>query len=395
MKIVIAPDSWKESLSAADVAQAIEKGFREIFPHADYVRVPLADGGEGTVEAMVSATQGTTITTRVTGPLGQPVEARWGISGDGKTAFIEMAEASGLALVPPAQRNPLLTTSRGTGELILAALDRGVRHMLIGIGGSATNDGGAGMVQALGAKLCEASGQEIGPGGAALAKLARIDLSALDSRLRECNIKVACDVTNPLTGEQGASFIFGPQKGADPQMVRDLDSYLAHYARVIHRELQREVETIPGAGAAGGMGAALIAFLNAELRSGIELVTEALHLENHIHNCTLVVTGEGRIDSQSIHGKVPVGVARVAKKHHKPVIGIAGSLTPDVAVVHQHGLDAVFSVLNSIGTLEEALRDAQDNVYRSARNIAATLQMGMSVTGKQSQPVKESETGVV
>ncbi|WP_049293806.1 glycerate kinase [Franconibacter helveticus] len=395
MKIVIAPDSWKESLSAADVAQAIEKGFREIFPHADYVRVPLADGGEGTVEAMVSATQGTTITTRVTGPLGQPVEARWGISGDGKTAFIEMAEASGLALVPPAQRNPLLTTSRGTGELILAALDRGVRHMLIGIGGSATNDGGAGMVQALGAKLCEASGQEIGPGGAALAKLARIDLSALDSRLRECDIKVACDVTNPLTGEQGASFIFGPQKGADPQMVRDLDSYLAHYARVIHCELQREVETIPGAGAAGGMGAALIAFLNAELRSGIELVTEALHLENHIHNCTLVVTGEGRIDSQSIHGKVPVGVARVAKKHHKPVIGIAGSLTPDVAVVHQHGLDAVFSVLNSIGTLEEALRDAQDNVYRSARNIAATLQVGMSVTGKQSQPVKESETGVV
>ena len=395
MKIVIAPDSWKESLSAADVAQAIEKGFREIFPHADYIRVPLADGGEGTVDAMVSATQGTTITTRVTGPLGQPVDACWGISGDGDTAFIEMAEASGLALVPPAQRNPLLTTSRGTGELILAALDRGVRHILIGIGGSATNDGGAGMVQALGAKLCDASGQQIGPGGASLAKLVRIDLSALDGRLRECDIKVACDVTNPLTGEQGASFIFGPQKGADPQMVRELDGYLAHYAQVIQRELHREVDAIPGAGAAGGMGAALIAFLNAELRSGIELVTEALHLESHIQNCTLVVTGEGRIDSQSIHGKVPVGVARVAKKHHKPVIGIAGSLTPDVAVVHQHGLDAVFSVLNSIGTLEEALRNASDNVYRSARNIAATLLVGMSVTEKQSQSVKQSEPGVL
>lgn len=395
MKIVIAPDSWKESLSAAEVAQAIEKGFREIFPHADYVRVPLADGGEGTVDAMVSATQGTTITTRVTGPLGQPVEASWGISGDGNTAFIEMAEASGLALVPTSQRNPLLTTSRGTGELILAALDRGVRHILIGIGGSATNDGGAGMVQALGAKLCEASGQEIGPGGASLAKLARIDLCALDSRLQECGIKVACDVTNPLTGEQGASFIFGPQKGADPQMVRQLDECLAHYAQVIRSELQRDVDAIPGAGAAGGMGAALIAFLNAELRSGIELVTEALHLENHIHNCTLVVTGEGRIDSQSIHGKVPVGVARIAKKYHKPVIGIAGSLTPDVAVVHQHGLDAVFSVLNSIGTLDEALRNAADNVYRSARNIAATLQVGMSVAEKQSQTVKECEPGVL
>ncbi|HBI11438.1 MAG TPA: glycerate 2-kinase [Franconibacter pulveris] len=293
MKIVIAPDSWKESLSAAEVAQAIEKGFREIFPHADYVRVPLADGGEGTVDAMVSATQGTTITTRVTGPLGQPVEASWGISGDGDTAFIEMAEASGLALVPPSQRNPLLTTSRGTGELILAALDRGVRHILIGIGGSATNDGGAGMVQALGAKLCEASGQEIGPGGASLAKLARIDLCALDSRLQECDIKVACDVTNPLTGEQGASFIFGPQKGADPQMVRQLDECLAHYAQVIRSELQRDVDAIPGVGAAGGMGAALIAFLNAELRSGIELVTEALHLENHIHNCTLLFKGGG------------------------------------------------------------------------------------------------------
>ena len=395
MKIVIAPDSYKESLSAVEVAQAIEKGFREIFPHAEYVCVPVADGGEGTVDAMVSATQGTLLTTRVTGPLGQPVDASWGISGDGKTAFIEMAEASGLALVPIAQRNPLLTTSRGTGELILAALDRGVRHILIGIGGSATNDGGAGMVQALGAGLYDAQGQQIGAGGAALADLRRIDLSKLDPRLRDCDIKVACDVTNPLTGEQGASCIFGPQKGADPEMVRKLDGYLAHYAQVISQDLQRDVDAIPGAGAAGGMGAALIGFLNAELRSGIELVTEALHLENHIHNCTLVITGEGRIDSQSIHGKVPVGVAKVAKKHHKPVIGIAGSLTPDVAIVHQHGLDAVFSVLNSITTLEEALRTASDNVYRSARNIAATLLVGMNATQTGAAQAKQAEPSVI
>ncbi|WP_087607178.1 glycerate kinase [Klebsiella pneumoniae] len=351
MKIVIAPDSYKESLSASEVAQAIEKGFREIFPDAQYVSLPVADGGEGTVEAMIAATQGKEHFAWVTGPLGERVKACWGMSGDGVTAFIEMAAASGLGLVPPDKRNPLITTSRGTGE------------------------------QALGARLCDAEGQEIGHGGGSLSRLSRIDLSAIDPRLRDRMIHVACDVTNPLVGERGASRIFGPQKGATEAMIVELDRNLAHYADVIKASLQVDVKSIPGAGAAGGMGAALMAFLNAELRSGIEIVTEALKLEEQIHDCSLVVTGEGRLDSQSVHGKVPVGVARVAKKYRKPVIGIAGSLTHDVGVVHQHGIDAVFSVLTSVSTLEEAFRGAFDNIYRASRNIAATLQVGMTTEG--------------
>ncbi|MGU9867273.1 glycerate 2-kinase [Kluyvera ascorbata] len=381
MKIVIAPDSYKESLSATEVAQAIEKGFREIFPEAQFVSVPVADGGEGTVEAMIAATQGRSVMSTVTGPLGEAVEAQWGISGDGNTAFIEMAAASGLALVPPEQRNPLITTSYGTGELILQALESGVKNIIIGIGGSATNDGGAGMVQALGAKLCDARGKEIGFGGGSLMSLNHIDISGLDARLQHCAIRVACDVTNPLTGPQGASCIFGPQKGATEAMIAELDRNLAHYAEAIKASLRIDVKTVPGSGAAGGMGAALMAFLGAELRSGIEIVTQALNLEEHIHDCTLVVTGEGRLDSQSIHGKVPVGVASVAKKYHKPVIGIAGSLTRDVGVVHQYGIDSVFSVLNRIGSLEEAFRDAAENIYQTSRNIAATIQVGMRIEG--------------
>lgn len=381
MKIVIAPDSYKESLSASEVAQAIEKGFREIFPQAHYVAVPVADGGEGTVEAMIAATQGSEKVARVTGPLGTAVDARWGMSGDGKTAFIEMAAASGLALVPPELRNPLITTSRGTGELILHALDHGARNIIIGIGGSATNDGGAGMVQALGVKLCDANGTSIGYGGGSLNTLNTIDISGLDPRLKACAIRVACDVTNPLIGEKGASRIFGPQKGATEALIVELDNNLAHYASVIKKSLRVEVKDVPGSGAAGGMGAALMAFLGAELRSGIEIVTEALNLEEHIHDCTLVVTGEGRIDSQTINGKVPMGIATVAKKYHKPVIGIAGSLTHDVGVVHTCGIDAVFSVLTSVTTLEEAFRGAFDNIYRASRNIAATLQVGMLTEG--------------
>ncbi|CBG91448.1 glycerate 2-kinase [Citrobacter rodentium] len=381
MKIVIAPDSYKESLSASEVAQAIEKGFREIFPDAHYVSVPVADGGEGMVEAMIAATQGTEHVARVTGPLGEKVNASWGMSGDGKTAFIEMAAASGLALVPPEKRNPLITTSRGTGELILQALESGARNIIIGIGGSATNDGGAGMMQALGAKLCDASGTEIGYGGGSLMSLNSIDITGLDPRLKNCTLRVACDVTNPLVGEKGASRVFGPQKGANEALIVELDSNLTHYADVIKKSLRVDVKDAPGAGAAGGMGAALMAFLGAELKSGIEIVTQALNLEEHIHDCTLVITGEGRIDSQSIQGKVPVGVANVAKKYHKPVIGIAGSLTRDVGVVHQYGIDAVFSVLTRIGTLEEAFRDAFDNIYRASRNIAATLAAGMRNAG--------------
>ena len=378
MKIVIAPDSYKESLSALEVATAIEQGFREIFPDAHYVKLPVADGGEGTVEAMVAATQGGIIKVRVTSPLGENAEGFYGLSGDEQSAFIEMAAASGLEMVAPSLRNPLKTTSWGTGELIRHALDAGVKHIIIGIGGSATNDGGAGMVQALGAKLLDAEDNPIGLGGGELEKLARIDISELDTRLANCRIEVACDVTNPLTGKEGASAVFGPQKGATPEMIARLDDSLAHYAKIISRDLDIDVLNLEGGGAAGGMGAALYAFCGAELRQGIDIVTDALHLDNHVADADLVITGEGRIDSQTIHGKVPVGVAKVAKRYNKPVIGIAGSLTADVGAVHEHGIDAVFSVIYTVCTLEEALKNAEENVRMAARNIAAVLKIGMS-----------------
>ncbi|MCS3463419.1 MULTISPECIES: glycerate kinase [Citrobacter] len=379
MKIVIAPDSYKESLSALEVATAIEQGFREIWPDADYVKIPVADGGEGTVEAMVAATAGRLVHVDVTGPLGSSVQAFYGLSGDARSAFIEMAAASGLALVPVDSRDPLKTTSRGTGELIRHALDAGVEHIVIGIGGSATNDGGAGMVQALGARLLDAQNNDIAHGGAGLEALARIDISQLDERLAACQIEVACDVTNRLTGKEGASAVFGPQKGATPEVVARLDRALTHYAQLISRDLDVNVLELAGGGAAGGMGAALYAFCGAQLRSGIEIVTDALHLDAWVADADLVVTGEGRIDSQTIHGKVPVGVANVAKRYNKPVIGIAGSLTPDVGIVHDHGIDAVFSVIYTICTLEDALKNAKENVRMTARNVAATLNAGLQL----------------
>ena len=375
MKIVIAPDSYKESLTAFEVATEIEAGFRAVFPDAEYIKLPMADGGEGTVAAMVAATGGTLVEVDVTGPLGEPVKSCYGLTGDGKTAIIEMAAASGLALVAPGLRNPLKTTSYGTGELIRAALDAGVCYLIIGIGGSATNDGGAGMLQALGVKLLDNFGLEIVFGGGSLANLERIDISGLDPRLKTCRIEAACDVNNPLTGPQGASVVFGPQKGATPEMVTVLDANLARYAGLINRDLDLQVDSVPGAGAAGGMGAALLAFLGARLRPGIEIVMEAVGLEAHLRDADLVITGEGRIDSQTIYGKTPIGVARVAKRYNKPVIGIAGSVSADASVVHLHGIDAVFSTLNQIGTLEDAISRAAANVRNTSRNIAACFKL--------------------
>ncbi|EOD3493628.1 glycerate kinase [Cronobacter malonaticus] len=370
-KIVIAPDSFKESLSAMDVAKAIEAGFRDIYPQAHYVCVPMADGGEGTVEAMVAATGGQIITTPVTAPLGNKVDGFFGLLGDGETAVVEMAAASGLHLVPTAQRDPRITTSYGTGELILAALERGVKAIIIGIGGSATNDGGAGMMQALGARFLDGEGHELAPGGAALARLERIDLSALDSRLAQVSVTVACDVDNPLCGEKGASAVFGPQKGATPAMVTELDAALRRFGEQLEATTGKTIISAPGAGAAGGMGAALLGMLNAELRPGIEIVIESLGLAQAVRDADLVITGEGRLDSQSIHGKTPIGVARVAKQFQRPVVAIAGSLTPDYQIVHEHGIDAAFSVIDRIVTLQEALDDAERNLRVTARNVAA------------------------
>ncbi|EQB4818598.1 TPA: glycerate kinase [Citrobacter amalonaticus] len=375
MKIVIAPDSFKESLSAMQVATAIEQGFREIYPDAQYVKLPMADGGEGTVESMVEATEGHYHFIDVTGPLGTPVQARWGILGDGKTAVIEMAAASGLHHVPPEHRNPLLTTSYGTGELILAALDRGVEHIILGIGGSATNDGGAGMLQALGIDLLDENGDALPEGGGALSKLATIDTSHADPRLKTVSITVACDVNNPLCGPTGASAIFGPQKGATEAMVAALDGALAVYGKRLQEFTGRDVMNAPGAGAAGGMGAALLGLLGADLKPGVEIVINALQLECLVADASLVITGEGRLDSQSICGKTPIGVARCAKRYQKPVIALAGGLTQDHQIVHEHGLDAVFSVLTRIATLPEALEDAEYNLRISARNIASVWKL--------------------
>ncbi|CAH2606043.1 glycerate 2-kinase 1 (plasmid) [Rhodovastum atsumiense] len=379
MKIVIAPDSFKESLSAMEVATEIEAGFREVFPQASYVRLPVADGGEGTVEAMVAATGGRRVELAVTGPLGEPVPAFYGLTGDGRIAVIEMAAASGLMLVAAARRDPLRTTTYGVGELIIAALDQGARRFIIGIGGSATNDGGAGMLQALGVRLIDRDGRDIGFGGAALEGLDRIDISGMDARIKACRIEVACDVDNPLIGPKGASAIFGPQKGATAEMVARLDANLAHYARLIRGQLGVDVATLPGGGAAGGLGAALHGFLGAELRPGVEIVTNAVGLEAMLADADLVITGEGRIDSQSIHGKTPIGVARVARRHGKPVIGIAGCLSDDAAVVHDHGIAAVFSVLHKTCSVEEALAAAAGNLRRSARNVAQVLRLGMGI----------------
>lgn len=357
------------------VATAIEQGFREIYPDAYYVKLPMADGGEGTVESMVEATQGHYRYRDVTGPLGTTVPARWGILGDGKTAIIEMASASGLHHVPTERRNPMLTTSYGTGELILAALDHGVEHIILGIGGSATNDGGAGMLQALGIALLDENGEQLPFGGGSLSKLAKIDAANGDQRLKQVTVTVACDVNNPLCGPTGASAIFGPQKGATEEMVAVLDSALTVFGKQLEETTGREVMNIAGAGAAGGMGAALLGVLNAELKPGVEIVIDALHLESLLADASLVITGEGRLDSQSISGKTPIGVARCAKRHQKPVIALAGGLTHDHQIVHEHGLDAVFSVLTRIATLPEALQEAEYNLRVSARNVASVWKL--------------------
>ncbi len=339
MKIVVTPDSFKGSLTAVEVADAIGQGVRAVFPEAEVVKIPMADGGDGTVQCLVNATGGEILKEKVTGPLGDEVLASYGILGDKKTAVIEMAEASGLTLVPENKRNPLITTTYGTGQLIKAALDRGCRKMIIGIGGSATNDGGAGMVQALGIKLLDLEEKEVGFGGGELKKINIIGLSNKDKRLSDTKVLVASDVDNPLCGPKGASKIYGPQKGATPEIIEKLDESLAHFAEVIKRDLNKDVKDIPGAGAAGGLGAGLMAFLDAELKPGIEIMIEIVKLEQAIKDADLVITGEGKIDSQTIYGKAPVGVAKIAKKYNIPVIAVAAIITDDADIVHQYGID--------------------------------------------------------
>ncbi len=371
LKIVIASDSYKESLRAIEVCKAIEKGFTKVFPEAEYVKLPIGDGGEGTVQSLVDATGGKIIQLYVTGPLGERVDAFYGISQDKRTAFIEMAAASGLHHVPVEQRNPLIATTKGTGELILDALDKGVQHIILGLGGSATNDGGTGMLSALGVRFLRKDGRIIEPVGGNLHFIDSLDLAKLDSRLAHVKIEAACDVDNPLTGQKGASFVFAKQKGASPEMITQLDDNLKHYAYVLKRHVHIDVEEIPGAGAGGGLGAAVVAVLQGQLRKGIEIVLDYTNFDEHIKEATLVLTGEGRIDVQTAYGKAPVGVARRAKRLHIPVIAIGGSVLSNHISVYKEGIDAVFAATSSPMTLEEAYIAARENIEMTARNIAS------------------------
>ncbi len=385
MKIIIAPDSFKENLTSLEVASCIEKGIKKVLPRARCISIPMADGGEGTVQSLVDATRGKIIKKRVTGPMGDKVTASYGILGDKNTAVIEMAEASGLPLVPRNKRNPLKTTTYGTGELIINALDKGATTVIIGIGGSATVDGGSGMAQALGVRFLSEDGRvitEYGSGGM-LARIASIDMRALDPRIRKTKFIVASDVTNPLYGQKGAAYVFGPQKGATPAMVRTLDANLKHFGNVINRELKKDVRYMKGAGAAGGLGAGLAAFTKAKIKRGVDLVIEITGLEKHIKNADLVVTGEGRVDFQTAFGKTPAGVARAAGKYKVPCVAIGGSLSDDARGVFEHGIAGLESAAARDMDLAEAIRNSRTHLENAGERMMRMLMIGKDLNRKR------------
>ena len=369
-KIVIAPDSFKESLTSLEAGTAIKEGFEKIFPEAEYIIVPMADGGEGTVQSIVDATDGDIKEINVTGPLFESIPAHYGLSGDKKLAIIEMASSSGLDKVPFDQRNPLKTTTWGFGELIKDALDEGVEELLLGIGGSATNDGGVGMAQALGAKLVDENSEPIVPTGEGLSDLSSIDLSNMHRRLQEVKIRVACDVNNPLTGKTGASHIYGPQKGGTLEQIEFLDNNLNHFASVIKKDLDVDIQHVAGAGAAGGLGAGLIAFAGAELEQGGDLVIDTLNLEDQMQGATLVITGEGGINHQTQYGKTPVAVSKVAKKNNVPCIAIAGCMKDDYDGIYDEGINAAFSIIPNLDTLDNILNEGYENLKNASYNLA-------------------------
>lgn len=379
MRILVAPDSFKGSVSALGVALAMARGIHTVFPEAEVVQVPIADGGEGTVEALVAATGGRLLHTEVRGPLGEPVRAQWGVSGDGSTAYIEMAAASGLPLVPEDRRDPRITSTFGTGELLKAALDAGLRKVVIGIGGSATNDGGSGLARALGVRFLDGAGAELPEGGSALARLERIDLTGLDARLGATTLLVACDVDNPLCGPRGASAIYGPQKGATPAMVAELDAALAHFARLATTATGRAIADQPGAGAAGGLGAGLLFFTPASLRPGVAIVLETTAFEALVQGADLVVTGEGNTDAQTAMGKAPVGVAAVARRHGVPVICLSGGLGVGAEDVLALGIGALASSVPGPMTLEACMAQGEVMIEAAAARVCRLLQVGMSL----------------
>lgn len=375
MKIVIAPDSFKDSLSAQAVADAIASGLAEVWPHAELIKCPMADGGEGTIEALLAACNGELMSASVSGPLGTPVNAQWGWLAESRTAIIEMAMASGLQLLTLAQRDACVTSTEGTGQLISAALDAGARRVILAIGGSATNDGGSGMLSALGARFLDADDQTLAPGGLALADLARIDLSGFDPRLSDVCVEIAADVDNPLCGPNGASSVFGPQKGASPEQVMALDAALGRFADHTAQALGQDLRDSPGSGAAGGMGFAAKAYLKASFRAGVEVVADLTGLEQALIGADLVITGEGRFDAQTLRGKTPLGVARVAQRRQVPVIVLAGTLGEGYEQLYAHGIGAAFALVSGPMSLEQACRDTRRLLHERARDVARLWQM--------------------
>ena len=376
MKIVIAPQGFKAGISGLEAAQAIARGVAAAVPDAETVLAPVADGGDGTLNALVDGTGGETFTSTVTGPLGQPLEAQWGVMGDGSTAVVEMALASGLALVPQRRRNPRITTTAGTGEIVKEALERGYTRIIVGLGGSATNDGGAGFAAALGARFLDSEGHSLPPGGSALARLDRIEHSGLHPGLADATVVAATDVTNPLCGPDGASAVFGPQKGANPQMVRELDAALANYARVVARDVGRDVAGQPGAGAAGGLGAGMMAFAGATLQSGIDMVCDVLNFDALLQGADLVITGEGRADHSTIFNKAPVGVARHAKAHGVPTVLLAGSLGPGYEELYDHDVAAVVCIADRPMSFEQSLSRSGELLESAAEHTMRLILAG-------------------
>ena len=369
MKVVIAIDSLKGSLSSMEAGTAIKDGILAAKPDAEVIVKPLADGGEGTTDALIEGMNGERIDLTVTGPMHTPVDAYYGYLKDTNTAVMEMASAAGITLVPDSEKNPLLATSYGVGEMINDAIQRGCRNFIIGIGGSVTNDGGIGMLKALGVRFLDENGEDAGEGGQALAKVARIDVSGMNPLLKECHIQVACDVNNPLCGENGSTYVYGPQKGVTEDMKKTLDEAMVHFARVTSETLENDYMNTPGAGAAGGLGYAFLAYTGAALTPGIELILDAVGLEEELSGADVVVTGEGRLDFQTAMGKAPVGVARLAKKYNAKVIALAGSVTKEATACNKEGIDAFFPILRSVCTLAEAM-----DPVAARNNMTATVE---------------------
>ncbi len=381
MKVVIAPQSFKGSISALDAAKAMEEGVRRVVSDAETVLVPVADGGDGTLETLVEATNGAIRSATVTGPIGKPVMAEWGALGDGETAMIEMARTSGLALLSLDERDPLRATTYGLGEVIHAALDAGFRSFIVGIGGSATNDAGAGMAQALGIRLLDEVGNDLPPGGAALAGLHHVDTSGLDARAAEAQFSVACDVSNPLTGPEGASAVYGPQKGATPEILTQLDAALKNFAVVVERDIGTSINDVPGSGAAGGLGGGMMAFLGGSLRAGVDIVLDQVGLDDKLDGADLVITGEGQLDFQTVYNKAPIGVAWRAKERGIPVVAVSGSLGQGFEDVHVEGIDAVSSIVCAPMSLEEASTRAGELIADAVAEAMRFMKVGSRVFG--------------